>query len=242
VKLTYVLVLFFCIVSLWAQSVAQGTTEEIFRYPLEPQTMNAFKTTCSRLAEHSVVRGTFEQEKKINKLDRSLKSSGNFIITADLGMVWDTVKPFPSTLTLGKDYLIQSRPGGQKTVLSAQGNETFLRMAEVISAVFSGNSQGLTENFNIFYLGRVNGSGGVGTNGAGTAGAVEWELGLRPKDTAIGAFAEKIIMKGIASNNAAAIKSILIYEQNGDTVLYILSNHSYSEELNVNEKKLFTLP
>jgi len=250
VKKIFFLALFFCIVSLWAQtsaqaaaqSVAQGTNEEIFRHPLEPQTMNAFKTTCLRLAEHPVVRGAFEQEKKLNKLDRSLKSSGNFIIAEGLGMVWDTVKPFPSTLTLGKDYLIQSRPGGQKTVLSAQGNETFLRMAEVISAVFSGNSQGLMENFNIFYSVRVNGSGGVGTNGAGTNGDTEWELGLSPKNTAIGAFAEKIIMKGIASNNAAAIKSILIYEQNGDTVLYILSNHSYSEELNVNEKKLFTLP
>jgi len=230
VKKIFFLALVFYSVSLWAQaaaqSVAQGATEEIFRHPLEPQTTNAFKTTCSRLAEHSVVRGNFEQEKTLSRNNRLLKSSGNFIIAVGLGMVWDTVKPFPSTLTLGKDYVIQSRPGRQKTVLNAKGNETFLRMAEVISAIFSGNSQGLMENFNIFYYG----SGG------------EWELGLVPKDAAIGTFAEKIIMKGIASNNAAAIKSILIYEQNGDTVLYILSNHSYSEELNVNEKKLFTLP
>jgi len=236
VKQAYVLALFFCTVSLWAQTssnaAAYAAQEEIFRHPLESQTMNAFKTTCSRLAEHSVVQGNFEQEKKINKLNRSLKSSGNFIIADGLGMVWDTVKPFPSTLTLGKDYIIQSRPGGQKIVLNAQGNETFLRMAEVISAVFSGNSRELMENFNIFYSGRVNGSGA----------AEEWELGLRPKDTAIGAFAEKIIMKGIASNKMTVIKSILIYEQNGDTVLYVLSNHNYSEELNDNEKKIFTLP
>jgi len=221
VKQTFILALFFLTASLWAQSA-----EEIFRHPLDSQTMNAFNATCSRLAEHSVVRGNFEQEKTLSRLNRSLKSSGNFIIAKELGMVWDTVKPFPSTLTLGKDYIIQSRPGGQKTVLNAQGNETFLRMAEVISAIFSGNSKGLIDNFNIFY----SGNGG------------EWELGLSPKDSAIGAFAEKIIMKGITSNNTNAIKSILIYEQSGDTVLYVLSNHSYSEDLNVNEKKLFTLP
>jgi len=202
---------------LWAQT----SQEEIFRYPLEPKTMDAFKTTCSRLAEHPVVQGNFEQEKSLSRLNRSLKSSGNFIIAAGLGMVWDTVKPFPSTLALGKDYIIQSRPGGQKTVLSAQGNETFLRMAEVISAVFSGNSQGLIDNFIIYYSGNV----------------AAWELGLSPRNTAIGAFAEKIIMKG-----DAAIKSILIYEQNGDTVQYVLSNHRYQTELNVNEKALFTLP
>jgi len=210
-------VLFFLAAGLWAQ-IPQ---EEIFNHPLEPATMNAFKSTCSRLAEHPVVRGNFEQEKKLNRLNRSLKSSGNFIIAGGQGMVWDTVKPFPSTLTLGKDYIIQSRSGGQKTVLSAQGNETFLRMAEVISAVFSGNSQGLMENFIIYFSGNT----------------TAWELGLSPLNSVIGSFAEKIIMKG-----DIAIKSILIYEQNGDTVQYILSNHSYPAELNVNEKAFFTLP
>jgi hypothetical protein len=200
---------------------AQTPQEEIFRHPLDSQTMDAFKTTCSRLAEHPVVRGNFEQEKTLSRLNRSLKSSGNFIIAAEFGMVWDTVKPFPSTLALGKDYLIQSRPGGQKTVLSAQGNETFLRMAEVISAVFSGNSRGLMENFKVYY----------------SSNAAAWELGLTPRDTAIGAFAEKIIIKG-----SAAIRSILIYERNGDAVQYILSNHNYSAELNANEKALFALP
>jgi hypothetical protein len=202
---------------LWAQT----SQEEIFRHPLDSQTMDAFKITCSRLAEHPVVRGNFEQEKILSRLNRSLKSSGNFIIASGLGMVWDTVKPFPSTLALGKDYIIQSRPNGQKTVLNAQGNETFLRMAEVISAVFAGNSQGLMDNFKVYYSGNT----------------AAWELGLSPRDTAIGAFAEKIIMKG-----SAAIRSILIYERNGDTVQYILSNHNYSAELNINEKALFTLP
>jgi hypothetical protein len=211
---------------LWAQT----PQEEIFNHPLEPRTMDAFKTTSSRLAEHPVIRGNFEQEKTLSRLNRTLKSSGNFIIAAGLGMVWDTVKPFPSTLTLGKDYIIQSRSGEQKTVLSAQGNETFLRMAEVISAIFSGNSRRLMDNFNIFY------SPGVG--GIVDAGAdYEWELGLIPKDAALGVFAEKIIMKG-----SAAIKSILIYERSGDSVLYILTNHNYPAELNVNEKAIFALP
>jgi hypothetical protein len=214
-KKTSVLVLFFCTAGLWAQTA----TEEIFRHPLEPKTMEAFKTTCSRLAEHSIVQGNFEQEKTLSRLKRTLKSSGNFIIASGLGMVWDTVKPFASTLTLGKDYLIQSRPGGQKTVLNAQGNETFLRMAEVISAVFSGNSQGLMDNFDIFYAGAAAG----------------WELGLSPKNAAIGSFAEKIIMKG-----DAAIRSIIIYEQNGDAVQYFLSNHRYPAELNDNEKSFFS--
>jgi len=213
----YILLLMLFTAGAWAQT----PREEIFRHPLEPKTMDAFTTTCSRLAGHPVIRGNFEQEKTLSRLNRSLKSYGGFFIAAGLGMVWDTMKPFQSSLTLGKDYLIQSRWGGEKTVLSAQGNETFLRMAEVISAVFSGNSQGLLDNFEVYF------SGGVSA----------WELGLIPKNNAIGAFAEKIIMKG-----DIVIKSILIYEQNGDTIQYTLYNHSYAEELNEFEKAYFVLP
>jgi hypothetical protein len=200
---------------------AQSPAEDVFRYPLEAKNTDAFTTTCARLAEHPFITGNFEQEKYLSRLDRSLKSSGAFIITADMGMVWDTAKPFPSTLTLGKDYLIQSRPGGQKTVLGAQGNETFIRMAEVLSAVFSGRSQGLLDNFEVYYSGSP----------------AAWELGLSPREKAIGSFAEKIIMRG-----DTAIKSIMIYEQSGDTIRYILSNHRYPAELSAHEKDYFSLP
>jgi len=216
---------------LWAQS----PTENIFRYPLDQKdqkTMDAFKTTCARLAEHRFTRGNFEQEKTISSLNRSLKSSGNFIIASGLGMVWDTVKPFPSTLTLGNDYIIQSRPGKQKTILNAAGNDIFISMSEVISSVFSGNSQGLLDNFEVFFLKAGGSAGGAASNGADS-----WELGLSPRDAAIGSFAQKIIMEG-----GTAIRSILIYEQNGDTVLYKLLNHSYPAELNDYEKAFFTYP
>ena len=200
---------------------AQIHAQDVFRYPLGAQTEGAFRMTCSRLAQHQFIKGNFEQEKTLSRLERSLKSSGNFIIAADQGMVWDTLKPFPSTLTLGRDFMIQSRPGGQKTILSAQGNETFLRMAEVISAVFSGNAQGLLDNFAVYYSGD----------------AAVWEMGLSSLDKAIYSFAEKIIMKG-----DAVIRSIQIYEQNGDTIRYILSNHRYPAELDVHEKDFFSYP
>ncbi|MDR0502310.1 MAG: outer membrane lipoprotein carrier protein LolA [Treponema sp.] len=200
---------------------AQSSGDGVFRYPLGSQTEKAFLATCQKLSEHPLIRGSFDQEKIFGRYNRSLKSSGNFIIAAQLGMVWNTVKPFPSTLALGKDFLIQSRPGGQKNVLSAQGNETFLRMADVLNAVFSGNSRALVDNFKVFYQ---------------SAGNV-WEIGLSPSDTAINAFAEKIIMKG-----DAAIRSIQIFEQNGDSIIYNLSNHSYPAQLDNHEKSLFTYP
>lgn len=215
-KFTVIFIIFFLFTGfLNAQS------DDIFRYPMSPQTTETFRAVCASLAQHSYIRGNFEQEKTLSRLNRSLKSSGNFIIAADSGMVWDTVVPFPSTLVLGSDYLIQVRPGGQKTVLSAQGNETFISMAEVISSVFSGNSRGLEGNFNIYFSGSVN----------------SWELGLIPRDKAINTFAERIVMKG-----DSVIKYIHISEQNGDSIRYNLSNHNFPAALNDNEKSLFSLP
>jgi len=214
---------FFLILSLYLFSVTLWADEKnnsLFDNPLNQQTTDAFIKISVKLAEHRIVKGNFEQEKKLNRLNRALVSSGNFLIVPELGMVWDTLTPFPSTMTLGKNYIIQSR-NGQRSVLSAQGNETFIRMAEVISAVFTGNTEKLKENFDIYFI-------GVTEN---------WEIGLVPKDKFIASVTERIIMKG-----DSAIKSIFLYEQNGDSTEYFLSNHSYHTELNVNEKAYFTLP
>jgi len=200
---------------------AYAQNEDIFRYPLSAQTAESFRAACERVAQNVFICGNFEQEKTINRINRSLKSSGRFLTVKDMGMVWDTVNPFPSTLVLGKDFIIQSRPGGQKNVLSAQGNEIFLSMAEVISAVFSGDAQGLENNFEVYFK----------------SSSSSWELGLKPLNKAINSFAEKIIMNG-----DTVIKAISLIENNGDSIKYILSNHSFPGALTENEKALFKHP
>jgi len=216
-KKTVFIFAFFLFISAFLHS----QQENIFNYRLNLETMTSFRETCRHLSEKPFVRGNFLQEKTISRFNRSLKSSGNFIIAADMGMIWDTLNPFPSTLVLGKDFMIQSRQGGQRTVLNAQGNEFFLKMAEVISAVFTGNAQRLLDNFEVFYLER---------NGL-------WELALIPSDSAINSFANTIMMSG-----DTVIRSIQIKEKNNDTIKYTLSNHSFPGALNANENALFTIP
>jgi hypothetical protein len=206
--------LLFVFSSVWAD-------EDVFRHPLVPQTMITFNTTCAELAEKPIVKGNFVQEKYLNRFSRSLISSGNFIITARQGMVWETLLPFPSTMILGNDFIVQSRPDGQRSVLSAQGNETFIQMADVISTVFSGQSQGLLKNFEVYFLGSVS----------------NWNLGLLPRDSIVASFAMRITISG-----DSAIRFIRIFEQNGDMITYTMLNHSYPTELNDHEKAYFSIP
>jgi len=195
--------------------------EDIFRHPLVPQTSNAFNATCANLAARPIVKGNFVQEKFLSRFSRSLMSSGNFIMVAEQGMVWETLQPFPSTMIMGNNFLMQSRPDGRKSVISAQGNEAFTQMAAVISSVFSGRSQGLLENFEVYFSGSVS----------------NWNIGLIPRHSVFASFAMRIIMSG-----DSAIRSIRIFEQNGDVITYTLSNHSYPTALNAHEEAFFTVP
>ena len=206
---------FFLVIShVWAE-------EDVFHYPLTPQTMITFNSTCAILAEKPIVKGNFVQEKYLTRFNRSLESSGNFIIAVKEGMVWETLKPFPSTMVLGKDFMMQSRPDGRKSVLNAQGNETFTQMADVISMVFSGQSQGLLKNFDAYFSGS----------------ASDWTMGLLPRDSVFASFIAKIILGG-----DSVMRSIKLFEQSGDTITYTLSNQSYPADLNDDEKALFSTP
>jgi len=206
--------IFFAFSFVWAN-------EDVFRHPLTPQTRAAFNATCANLAANPIVKGNFAQEKHLSRLNRSLMSSGNFIIAAEQGMVWETLRPFPSTMIMGKDFIMQVRPDGRKSVISAQGNETFTQMSDVLSSVFSGQSQGLLENFDVYFSGSVS----------------NWTMGLLPKDRVFASFIVRITMRG-----DSAIKSIRLFEPNSDIITYTLSNHNYPVRLSAHEEAFFSVP
>ncbi|MDR0553886.1 MAG: outer membrane lipoprotein carrier protein LolA [Treponema sp.] len=195
------------------------TPDAVFQHPLSAAALPRFHEVCGVLSSHPLIKGSFTQRKTIKRLDRSLDSSGNFIIDSRRGMVWETLKPYPSTMAVGRDYLVQSSPGRPKTTLSAAGNEVFLRLASVISAVFSGNAQLLLDNFGDFF---VDSGGG-------------WTLGLIPSENAVRSFAERIILEG-----DTVIRRITLFEQNGDTIRYELSGHVFPEALSPDEAAFFS--
>jgi hypothetical protein len=211
------------------QSAAGRASAEVFSHPLNNTTRTRFDSICADLSKNPFIKGRFEQTKTISRLNRSLISQGDFIIAAELGMVWDTQSPFPSTMTVGRDYIFQSTPSGARTKLDARGNETFLRLADTISAIFTGNSRLLLENF---------------TNHFTEAGNT-WTIGLIPVEKSIQTFAARIVLSGESARNSgdgiqpAVIRTITLYEQNGDAIVYKLSNHSYPGALSAHERSFF---
>jgi hypothetical protein len=203
--------------------------DDVFSRPLDAQTRPRYLALSAGLGSRPYVKGNFEQTKTIARLNRSLVSRGNFIIAAETGMVWDTRSPFPSTMAVGRDFIIQSSPGGGRSKIDARGNETFAGLASVISAVFTGNAENLDRSFQVFFA----------------EDGKNWTLGLIPLDRAVSAFAERIRLEGewdsAAGGPAAFIRVITLFERSGGSVRYVLSNHTFPPDLTGDEKALFSL-
>jgi hypothetical protein len=98
-----------CAIPAYSQTLPDSA---VFHFPLSAETLPRYNDVCARLAERPVMTGIFTQKKTLTRINRSLVSGGNFIFDARLGIVWETLKPFPSVMAVGTDYIIQSLPGG----------------------------------------------------------------------------------------------------------------------------------
>ena len=224
---------FLCLLFLFAaESAAQSglyaQSPDVFAHPLSAETVSRYTALSAAIAARPYVTGTFEQTKTIARLNRSLTSKGNFIIAAGLGMVWDTVSPVPSTMAMGRDFIVQSSPDGSRTKIEAGGNELFVSMANTLSAIFTGDTGTLREQFDNFFM------------ESGKGGETVWTIGLISKDRAVRSFAERIVLSGGATEDGAVIRSIVISGQNKNSVVYRLAGHRFPNGLSEHEKALFS--
>jgi hypothetical protein len=217
-------VFLFCRVSALA-----AQENSVFAHPLNTETRGRFNAVCAGISAYPVVKGTFEQTKTIKRLGRSLVSRGGFVIASEQGMLWITKTPFPSTMAVGRDFIVQSTPGGARSKLDAKGNETFLSLADTLSSIFTGNAGTLTAKFDVYFSEQT------------SAGAAEWIIGLAPKESAVRSFAERITLAGTVAGGEALIHSMVIAEPSGDSVRYALANHRFAAALDADEKAAFSL-
>jgi hypothetical protein len=198
--------------------LAAQTEDDLWNHPLNDGTRARFNRVCETMTRHKIIKGGFVQTSSLNRLGRSLISRGNFAVDTSRGIIWDTLSPFPSTTAVGRDFIVQSS-GGKTARMDASGNETFIRISQTMNAVFTGDSKTLTDTFEVYF-----------TEKGGT-----WNLGLLPRDGAVKSFVKAITMRG-----DSVLREVFFQEQNGGTVRYELSGHSYPAELSADEKALFT--
>ncbi|MDA3810731.1 MAG: outer membrane lipoprotein carrier protein LolA [Spirochaetaceae bacterium] len=192
---------------------------ELFDSPLNMENKKIVEAIFSEISLHNLVTSEFFQEKRINRLNRTINSSGSMIFDSSKGIAWLIQKPFPSTTVLTDDAIIQKSPGGQVRILSAEGNETFQRFSLTIQSVFLGQMALILEEYDIYFL----------------DGEIEpWRIGLIPKDSAL-----KGIIKAIEINGDKFIHVFKISEANGDDLIYQFENINFPDKLSEDELRVF---
>lgn len=190
---------------------------------LQAQSSLSLESVCASLAVRPNSTGDFIQIKTINANGRQLKSSGKFIIST-IGIMWKTEKPFPSSLILTKDSMIQIAANGNKSVMDGKDNQIFANISDTLTSVFSGNSNQLKKSFECNFSGEEKGG---------------WTLELKPKDSTIASVMERLVLSGSLENGAAVLGKLEMEETSGNKIIYEFTNQKYPEELSADEKQNF---
>lgn len=214
---------------LFAQS-AEG--DALYSSPVAEGGKADVRAVCERLTGKGVMRGDFAQTKEIRSLARSFKGRGTFVVSRDDGIVWNTLKPFPSLMVVTAGRIVQSTGKGKATVLDSGGNPVFEQFAATIRAVFSGDADELFSRFEVYFLAGDGNPAGEAASGASPARP--WRIGLVPKDSVVRSIIGSIELSGLET-----LDRFIMTEATGDTVRYEFSGQTFSAEPNDDERKLF---
>ena len=179
----------------------------------------AFEQVCKTISSHKITKGTFNQTKVIKKISREIKSSGTFVVSSDNGVLWNTQKPFKSSMAITKSGIVQTAANGKKSVISSNGNATFEQVSSLMASLFNGEVASLNNNFEIEFIGSQE----------------NWNVNLTPRDSSVRSFIQVIEMAGHDS-----IDTMVLHEPSGDFTKYEFSSQTFPATLTDEEKAAFS--
>ena len=154
------------------------------------------------LAKPAIMCGHFDQTKQLAGMKKPLASEGRFCVIAGKGVLWRTLKPFPSTLRLTRDEIVNYQGDRVAMRLDAKTEPTVRVINNVLFSLLSGDLGQLDTLF----------------EGDGVADANGWNVSLKPRQAAL----EKAI-GAIKLEGGAYVKSIVMNEGGGDRTTIVFS-------------------
>lgn len=169
----------------------------------------------AQLAKPAVVRGPLIQEKHLRALPQPLTSRGQFVLSRDLGLLWQLQRP------LKQDYRIDSQGIAKRTASSWQqqpGQDVAAQQSRLFLAVLKGDHSGLSKDFQLQL--------------SGTAAA--WQLRLVPNSVLL-----KQIFSNIQIDGGALVQRIELQETQGDRTVLRLPDSQADDALTEQEQRDF---
>jgi hypothetical protein len=187
------------------------------------QSAPSLDQVLNSLTSRKVTEGSFTMQKTSAKLKRPLTSSGTYIMS-DKGIVWNTIKPFPQTMAVTEDAMIQIRPDGTKNVVDGSGNEIFKTVASSVKSIFGSSREGIEKSFNIKNF---------------TSDKSTWNLTLVPKDSTIAGALNSIELGGSWKGSDCSLDKTVIVQGESNSTAYTYSNQVYKDALSESQLEYF---
>lgn len=157
----------------------------------------------SRLAQPAVLRGRFEQTKQVAGFSRPLRSSGDFLVARDHGVLWHTREPFAGELKLTREAIVATQDGQTAFRLSADEEPTVRVINGLMFSLLNGEVDRLAEHFAV----------------DGEAGDAGWELALKPRQPGLAK-----LLSGVNLQGDRHVRRIVLEEANGDRTEIVFSD------------------
>ena len=183
--------------------------------PLSGLWADQLEEVYSRISSHPVTKGELTQEQYIKVANRSLVSKGTFVMAADKGIIFDITDPFPSSMVVTEEKMVQTLPGNVVSVLDGSENAMFKNIARIIHSVFANDVQVLKDNFQV-----------------SVTGGPKDVVTLVPKDPLLSMLFLKITL-----TVGDSVDSVSLVEAGGNWVNYTFTNKTFPEKLTEDERQ-----
>ncbi len=147
------------------------------------------------LAKPEILCGRFEQTKQLTGMKKPLLSSGRFCVAAGKGVLWRTLQPFPSTLRLTRDEILQMH-GDRVAVRVEARQEPAVRI--INNMLFSLLAGDLAQLETLF-------------EGEGKVQDKQWSVALKARDPGLAR-----VLSGVSLEGGAFVRQITLHEASGD--------------------------
>jgi hypothetical protein len=114
-----------------------------------PPVLAAPAIEVTPLLKGQSLRGRFEQQRFLQGFQAPLKSSGTFVLSPGLGLIWKTETPFALTTVMSPAGLVQE-VGGRETMRLPSARIPFMsKLYAMLGGALTGDWEGLSSAFNI---------------------------------------------------------------------------------------------
>src|SRR5262245_60012972 len=116
---------------------------------LVPALLAAPAIEVTPMAQGQVLRGRFEQSRFLQGFQAPLKSSGTFVLSPGLGLIWRTESPFALTTIMSPAGLVQE-VAGRETMRMPSARIPFMsKLYAMLGGALTGDWAALSNAFNI---------------------------------------------------------------------------------------------